>query len=485
MSRKVHQDLHRLSARNLAFQIRAGSISVTDAVECSLSRIAKFDDVYEAFIHVDADGALAAATALDNLPHTEHRGPLFGVPVAVKDLTNVKGMPTTHGSLNGNPDNAQEDDLSVSRLRAAGAIIIGKTNTPEYGFGAVCTNRLRGPTRNPWNPSLTSGGSSGGSAVAVTTGMVALAQGTDFGGSVRTPASFTGCVGLRPTLGLLPEPTRSLGWSALATQGILARSADDAALMAGVMAGSHRDDPLSFGVSLQGTPERPLRVAATATMGAAYRIDPDVRMRFESAVATASDAFGIIDNVSPATDGASNAFKVLRAAQSWLSFGPMVEESPETLTESFVWNVRQGRNISAEEFLKAEQVRTQTYRAFQEFFDRYDILMMPAASVLPFPNDQGEVTSVDGVPCETIIDYLACTYIISLVGFPSLVLPTPPSGATPFGLQLVARPGNEKVLFSAAQLLAEKAGFVHMWPDLETLPSNSTPIPHRYVPSGP
>lgn len=479
MNSKNHKDLYRLDATDLAFQIRSGVTSATEAVETSLARIAAIDDSYKAFIHVDAAGALTAAKALDNLSDTETRGPLFGVPIAVKDLTDVKGMPTTHGSLLRGQEDAAQDDLIVARLRAAGAIIIGKTNTPEFGFGAVCTNRRTGPTRNPWNPTLTSGGSSGGSAVAVTTGMVALAQGTDFGGSVRTPASFTGCVGLRPTLGSIPDPTRPLGWSALATQGVLARSAQDAELMASVMAGSNRHDPLSGTSHTPGVLGRPLRVAATATMGGTYRIDPDVRTEFNSAIADASEAFGVIDDASPSTDGASNAFQVLRAAQSWLSFGSMVEDNPESLTESFVWNVRQGRNLSAEDYLKAEKVRTHTYRAFQAFFDRYDILLTPAASVLPFPNDQGEVTHLDGTPCETIIDYLACTYIISLVGFPALVLPTPRSRSTPFGLQLVARPGNENILFAAAQLLAEKAGFVHAWADLQPDLVSAASIPQH------
>ena len=262
MNSKNHKDLYRLDATDLAFQIRSGITSATEAVETSLARIAAIDGNYNAFIHVDAAGALTAAKTLDKRPDTETRGPLFGVPIAIKDLTDVKGMPTTHGSLLRGQEDAAQDDLIVARLRAAGAIIIGKTNTPEFGFGAVCANRRTGPTRNPWNPTLTSGGSSGGSAVAVTTGMVALAQGTDFGGSVRTPASFTGCVGLRPTLGSVPDPTRPLGWSALATQGVLARSAQDAELMASVMTGSNRNDPLSFTAHTPEALDRPLRVAA-------------------------------------------------------------------------------------------------------------------------------------------------------------------------------------------------------------------------------
>lgn len=459
---------YQLGAAELAHQIRSGLVSVTDAVEASLSRINSLDDVYEAFIYVDEDGARAVAEEMDRGPAMEARGPLFGVPVAVKDVTDVRGMPTTHGSLLRGQRPAQADEVSVARLRAAGAVIVGKTNTPEFGFGAVCTNRLRGPTRNPWNPALTSGGSSGGSAVAVATGMVSLAHGSDFGGSVRTPASFTGCVGLRPTPGLIPEPTRPLGWNTLATQGVLARSADDAALMLRVMAGAHRHDPQSLLAPGHAPPQTPLRVAATATMRGAYRIDPEVRAHFDSAVTAASKAFDTIEEDAPKTHGASDAFKVLRAAQSWATFGATVEEHSDKLTDSFVWNVRSGQDLMAEDYLAAEQVRTRTYRAFQNFFERYDILLLPAASVLPFPNDQGEVTSIDGIPCDSIIDYLACTYLISLVGFPALVLPAPVGNGLPFGVQLVARPDGEEALFQAARMLEETAGFRHTWPAMRS-----------------
>jgi amidase len=456
---------HQLGAAELAHQIRSGAVSVTDAVEASLSRIKSLDDVYEAFIYVDEDGARAVAEEMDRGLATEARGPLFGVPVAIKDVTDVRGMPTTHGSLLKGHTPAHADEVSVARLRAAGAVIVGKTNTPEFGFGAVCTNRLRGPTRNPWNPALTSGGSSGGSAVAVTSGMVSLAHGSDFGGSIRTPASFTGCVGLRPTPGLIPEPTRPLGWNTLATQGVLARSADDAALMLRVMAGAHRHDPQSLLLLPGQAPTQlPLRVAATATMRGAYRINPDVRALFDSAVTAASKVFGTIEEDAPRAESASDAFKVLRAAQSWATFGATVEEHSDALTDSFIWNVRSGQDLSAEDYLKAEQVRTRTYRAFQDFFDRYDILLLPAASVLPFPDRQREVMSIDGVCCDSIIDYLACTYLISLVGFPALVLPAPVGDGLPFGVQLVARPGGEEVLFQAARMLEESAGFRHIWP---------------------
>jgi len=194
--------------------LHRGSISSFDIVEESLDRIDALDDCLKAFIIVDAEGARAAARKSDRERAAGSTiGPLHGLPVAIKDVTATAGLRTTHGSkiFADKVPTQDEDEELVARLRKAGAIIIEKTHTPEFAFGAVCTNILRGPTCNPWDSQLTSAGSSGGSAVAVSTGMVPIAQGTDFGGSVRTPASFCGCIGLRPTLGIIPEPLRALG----------------------------------------------------------------------------------------------------------------------------------------------------------------------------------------------------------------------------------------------------------------------------------
>jgi amidase len=460
-------DITRLTATELADAIRDRVVSSREAVAAALAKIERFDGHFQAFTAVDASSALAAAEAHDKWTDPAGLGPMHGVPVAVKDVTDVGGFRTTHGSLLMGQQVVETDEVSIARLRAAGAIVVGKTNTPEFGFGAVCTNRFRGPTVNPWDERLTSGGSSGGSAAAVTIGMVALAQGADFGGSVRTPASFCGCVGLRPTPGVIPEPTRPLAWSTLATQGVLARNSDDAELMMRVMSGHHRDDPQSG--RRPSTAERTgrPRIAASPTMNDEFAIDPAVRAAFGRAVDTVSDVWGEIDEVAPRATGASAAFKVLRAAESWAKFGKLVETHETDLTESFVWNVRQGRNITAESYLSAEMVRSRTYRAFQRFFEKYDILMLPAASVLPFPNSQGEVTEIDGKPCETIIDYLACTYLVSLVGFPVISLPALwTAHGIPFGVQLVARPDHETTLLHAARALEAGFNFRHRWPTL-------------------
>lgn len=455
------------SATELAAALSRGEITSRRAVEDALRRIALLDSDLQAFITVAADAALAEADEKDAaLRQGRITGPLHGVPVAVKDNIRTAGMRTTWGSLLRRDTVPDRDDEAVRRLRAAGAIILGKTNTPEFAFGAVCTNKLRGPTINPWNAALTSGGSSGGSAVAVATGMAPLALGTDFGGSVRTPASFCGCIGLRPTPGRIADTDRALGWNTLSTAGILARSVDDAALMLSAMCGPGDQDPTSFGTSpAQEIPSAEnLRIAVSPTLNHAFRIDADVRAAFDEASARVSGVFAHVAQASPDMTGASAAFQTLRAANSWRGFGGMVEASADQLTPSFVWNVRAGRSIAAEDYLGAEEARTRTYRAAARFFRDHDVLVLPSASVLPFPNEQMEVTEVGGQACETIIDYLACTYLISLIGFPAISIPALwTADGKPFGIQLVARPYEEATLLAAAREL-EASGFRYRVP---------------------
>lgn len=457
------------SATDLAAALARGKITSRQAVETALARIAVLDDSLQAFITVAADAALAEADQKDAAFRQQGAtGILHGLVVAVKDNIRTAGIRTTWGSLLRRDTVPERDDEAVRRLRAAGAIVIGKTNTPEFAFGAVCTNKLRGPTANPWNTQLTSGGSSGGSAVAVAAGMAPLALGTDFGGSVRTPASFCGCVGLRPTPGRIADTDRALGWNALSTAGILARHTDDAALMLSALSGHHDQDPTSFAPSQaqEARPAAQLRIAVSPTLNDAFRIDADVRAAFDEASARIAQIFAQVTQAAPDMAGATEAFRTLRAANSWRGFGSTVEQSADQLTESFVWNVRAGRDISADDYLKAEEARTRTYRAAARFFRDHDILVLPSASVLPFPNEQMEVTRVGGQGCETIIDYLACTYLISLIGFPAMSIPALwTADGKPFGIQLVARPYDENTLFAAARHL-EAAGFCYRVPPL-------------------
>ncbi|RXH01191.1 amidase [Bradyrhizobium vignae] len=453
-----------LTATELARAIARGELSSRDAIEAYLARIASLDARLAAFVTVDADGARRAAQMCDAA--SAPIGPLHGVPIAIKDLTDTAGLATTYGSVLFRDHVPAEDDLIVARLRRAGAIILGKTNTPEFGFGAVCTNRLRGPTRNPFDLALTSGGSSGGSAVAVATGMAPLAHGTDFGGSVRTPASFCDVASIRPTPGRIPSPRRPLGWDMLATHGFLARSVDDLELALSACAGGDANDPLS----LHGAgDDRPIagrpRIAATPDFGVAP-VACEVRARF-AAACEALARVGDVELSSPDCGGAIETFGTLRGAHIASSYGELLRMRRTELTPTVIWNIEAGARLSAEAYLNAERRRTVIYRSFRALFTRADILVAPAASVVPWPNEISDVTAIDGAALETPIDYLAVTFIVSLVGFPVLTLPVPRGeDELPFGIQVIAPPGCESRLFAFGRSLENELGFSHRRPPL-------------------
>lgn len=443
------------SATELAGLLARRALLAREVVGTHLERIAALDPQLNAFLTVAADAALARADALDALPAPA--GPLHGLPVSIKDLVDTAGLRTTYGSALFADQVPAANDLVIDRIERAGGIVIGKTNTPEFGFGAVCTNRLLGPTRNPFDPQLTSGGSSGGAAVSVATGMAALAHGTDFGGSVRVPASFCGVASIRPTPGLVPAPGRGLGWDTLSTHGAIARTVDDCGLLLAAMAGSDPRDPTSFVPPVRDDGARP-RLAATADFGVAT-VAGAVRDLFEAAVDRLHRAAGPVAHRSPDCGEAAATLRTLRAAHVLHGFGPLLAKDPERITPTLRWNIEAGRGITAEQYLSAQAARTRLYRGFAALFQEVDVLAAPACCVLPWPNEDGEVTAIDGRPVETILDYLAVTTVITLIGFPVLTLPAGRSAdGIPFGIQLIARPGEEALLLRLGRDL-EAAGF--------------------------
>ncbi|XKH36996.1 amidase [Azospirillum doebereinerae] len=291
--------------------------------------------------------------------------------------------------------------------------------------------------------------------------MAPLAHGTDFGGSVRVPASFCGVASIRPTPGLIPAPGRALGWDTLATHGVLARDTADCALLLGAMAGADLRDPTSlFGDRDDGSPSR---LAATPDFGAAA-VSRAVRARFAEAVDRLERAVGPVARRHPDCGDAMATFRTLRAAQIRHAYGPLLARHGERLTDTVRWNIEAGAGITADAYLDAQAARTALHRRFAALFAEIDVLAAPACGVLPWPNAEGEVTAIDGRPVETILDYLGVTAIVTLIGFPVLTLPMGDAEGLPFGVQLIARPGEERRLIRLGRMLEREAGFVHRWP---------------------
>ncbi|WP_088888926.1 amidase [Leptolyngbya ohadii] len=469
-------ELHQLSASELAQKIRDREIRAIDAVNACLQQIKRWDSQIRAFITLCEDSARQAALEADRLLEAGHLlGALHGVPIAIKDLTATAGIRTTYGSSIYQDHVPTKDELAVARLKAAGAIILGKTNTPEFGMGAQTSNAILPHTATPYALDRSSGGSSGGSAAAVASGMAYLAQGTDMGGSVRTPASFCSIVGLRPAIGRIPRPGKPLLWETLSTDGVLARSVEDAALMLSVMSGEDQRDPIALTTPWQMplfTPDvcnrlrGQMRVGYSADLGIAI-IDNEVKTVFEAAIAQMSSLCRRLQSAHPDCTQAPFAFETLRAATIAHLHQHHYDRHREQLSETVRWNIEHGFNLTAAALLQAETARSRLYRQFMLFFQQYDVLAIPTACVPPFPHSQPEVLEVNGIPLPHIIDYLKITYTITLTGLPALSIPCGwTASGLPIGLQLVGKPQGETELLQFAYLLQEQLDFRHRWASL-------------------
>src|SRR6516165_2509434 len=385
------RDLTKLSAVDAAKQTRAGAISAAELVEAALERIAALDGRLKAFMTIDEAGARQTAERLDAVPASQ-RGPLHGLPIAFKDLVATAGVKTTYGSLVHADDPPAANELYVARTLEDGGVLIDKTTTPEFGFGATCQNRLAGPTANPYDLTRTSGSSSGGSAVAVCTGMAAIAHGTDFGGSCRMPASLTGVVGLRPTAGRIANPAKLLLWDDLNVQGILARDVEDVALLLSVVAGSDLDDPTSLRADSFAFPDFPreplqaLRIAAKPDLGI-VPIDREVRAILDGAIARIAGLYRRVDEACPDFNGAMDAFMRLRGPILYRTLGHLLESDHERLTSSVVWNITRGIDLSADEYLCSEEQRSRISRKVADFFRGHHILLCAARGTAAFQDE--------------------------------------------------------------------------------------------------
>jgi amidase len=453
------RDLCFTPATELGRLYRARKVSPVEVMQAVLARIDAVNPRVNAYVTLARESALAAARrATATLRRGVTLPPLFGIPVSIKDLNPTKGLRTTWGSKIYEHFIPTEDSLDVARLKAAGAIVVGKTNTPEFGAGGNTFNAVFGATRNPWNPALTSGGSSGGAAAALATGMGPLAQGSDLGGSLRMPAAFCGVVGFRTTPGLIPVYPRDLAWDTLAVTGPMARTVGDVALMLSVMAGPDDRAPLSYDVdahafrtavrrpSIKGwrvawTPDLDGLVPVEAEVARVAATTTGVFRSLGARVRTASPSFSEVGEIVLATRGLSMvALHADRLAQ-WR----------DVMQRGLVWNIDQGLALTPREIAQGEKLRTALWHRVRRFMESFDLLVLPTVPVRPFPVEQPYPTELEGKLVKHYIEWAFLTYAITVTGLPAISIP---AGFTrdglPVGIQIVGRRRQEAAVLHAA-----------------------------------
>ncbi len=444
------------TAWSTAAGIRSGELAAVDVISAALARIAELDAGLNAFTVVAAETAMARAAEVDR---GERPGLLAGVPISVKDHIWVRGLPATNGSRSLAGFVAAEDCACVARLVEAGAIIVGKTNNPEFCYRGVTSNDLWGETRNPRDPSRTAGGSSGGAAASVASGMVPLAIGTDGGGSIRIPSAFCGTTGLKPTFGLIPTMPGFRGWPTLSVTGPIATGVRDLALAATVMAGPSSSDPLTYpspSGDYLGALDEPgwsgRRIAFSADLGFA-ELDPDVRAGFDQAIARIADSGAVLVEAHPAPRDPSPLWDPIALAEGWASEGPLLTACPDLVGADAAAIVHAGQRMSAGEYLDAQEARARYATTWLGFFQDYDVLLTPTMPVTAFELGRLAQSTINGVAVPESYDaWCALALPANLVGLPAVSVPIGPGrSGLPVGLQIMgARWADATVLRAAA-----------------------------------
>jgi amidase len=442
--------------------IRTREVSVAQVVEAALERVEQLNGTINAIVTLNPRAVDDARELDQRIARGEDPGLLCGLTAGIKDVTPVAGLRTTFGSPIYADHVPDEDAIVVKRLRAAGAVILGKTNCPEFAAGGNTFNEVFGRTRNPWNTGRSAGGSTGGGAAALATGMIALAEGTDLGGSLRIPASFCGIVGLRPSAGLVPTYPTDWAWDTLQVTGPMARTAEDVALMLQAIAGPSERAPLGhapagrdFVAAVKAGPRRGARVAYCADP-ARIAIDPGIERVCREAAFGLTQAGATVEEIDLDLSSARPAFLALRGLWFVTHMTPRLDQA-HRFGPNVAHNVKAGLETSTRDLAAAEQERGRLWQTFRELFARFDYVVTPCMAVSPFPVEQNYPDAIAGKPMQTYVDWLAPTFVLSLTGLPVASVPCGiDEGGMPVGLQVAGRPAGEEAVLALAATLQEQ-----------------------------
>jgi len=465
--------LHFKSARELVQLIRAKQLSPVELMEETLKRIETTNPSINAFVAVRAEQAMAEAKlTAERIASGKDPGPLAGIPVGVKDTEDVAGLVTSFGSIPYKDNLARQDSVQVARLKTAGAIVVGKTNTPEFAFTGFTKNRLFGVTRNPWNKERTPGGSSGGSAAAVASGMVPLASGSDAGGSIRIPACYSGCFGIKTSKGRIPlGPMKLLYMSGVWTFGPLSRNVYDAALYLDCVSGYHPSDPGSLpppGVSyIKYLNEIPsgLRLGFSPTLGYAL-VQKDVMILAEQAVKAFEDMGHTVEFWEGAVPEVSQAWADLTACDIYAQVHQDLEKIRSEMGRALVMALDHAKGLSVNDHINIQKARMSLNRALEKFFDRFDLMLTPTMPTEAFAAKGPPPKEINGHPIPLLLA-VAFTYPFNLSGHPAATVRT---GLTktglPAGLQIIGPRHRDDLVLQAAHAFEQVCPWNDHWPDI-------------------
>jgi amidase len=464
-------ELIRLTATAAVQLLRGREVSPLELVEAALARIAAVEPQVNALPTLAADRARDHARRLmAERPDPAERGWLAGLPIAIKDLVDVAGVRTTYGSPIYSDHVPAASAPLVERLEANGGIVLAKSNTPEFGAGGSTFNEVFGKTRNPWNTSLTCGGSSGGAAVALATGEVWLAHGSDHGGSLRGPASYCSVVGLRPSPGRVVRSAPRPLWSPLSVQGPMARNVPDLALFLDAMCAEDPSDPLSLPPSAASfaaavaAPRAPQRVGWSPDLGVGP-VQRETRELCAAAARRFEELGATVEEAAPDLSDATEIFMALRGVQFAIERAPLLETERARIKPDIIWNTELGLKLTGAEIADAERKRAALYRRTLDFFRTYDLLICPCRPVPAFDVNLRHPETIEGQRPATYIASSALTYAITLTSCPAICVPC---GFTrdgrAVGLQIVGRPRGEAALLGAAALFEQLTGLDRLLP---------------------
>jgi len=454
------------TATELARSIREPEVSAAEVMEHHLERIGEWNPRINAIVTLLPEQAMERARAADEkFRRGEEVGPLHGLPVAHKDLVPTKGVRTTYGSSVYSNHVPDADALIVERLRKAGAITVGKTNTPEFEAGSQTFNKVFGATVNPYDTTKTCGGSSGGAAAALACGMLPIADGSDVGGSLRNPASFCNVVGMRPSVGRVPSWPGVAAWFPLATEGPMARTVDDVALMLSAMAGPDPRSPVALpepGAVFANPLDRDfsgVRVAWSPDLGG-IPVDPRVTAVIEKALPVFENLGCGIEAAEPDLSGADEIFTSWRAWYYELNYGHLLRDHRDKLKDTVVWNIEAGQRLTGPQLGRAEKQRTELYHRVRKFMEVYEFLILPVVQVPPFDVNQPYVTEIDGVKMSNYIEWMKSCYYITATGLPAISVPCGfTAEGLPVGVQIVGRYHDDLGVLQLARAFERATGF--------------------------